>query len=262
MTDLPPSAPPAAPAVAPVAPPARKALSGPNWNAYIHEVLKRRNAKNYLEIGVRHGVTFAGVACPSIGVDPVFIFDRNPMGAKKVMHLYQMTSDDFFADYSPSAIFGRVVDVAFLDGLHQYEYLLRDFINTEKHCGHNSLILLDDCLPVNTEMTERVHDPAARVDKDIAGWWTGDVWKVVTILREYRPDLRITPVDVHPTGNVAVSNLNPASTVLSEKYFEIVDRFHDLVIDQQGLDDYWRINAPIKVGDVFQNFEMSRYFKA
>jgi hypothetical protein len=242
-------------------PPKRMPLAGPNYVRWVHEVIRQRNARNYLEVGVRAGLCLAGVDCPAIGVDPNFLFDRNPVGKKRVLHLFQMTSDEFFEQYDPTAIFGAPVSVAFLDGLHQFEYLLRDFINTEKHCTRNSLVLLDDCLPRNIEMTERIHAPADRLDKEIAGWWTGDVWKVVSILREFRPDLRLTPVDVQPTGSIGVSNLDPTSTVLEDRYFEIVDRYHALDLTEEVFDAYWTLNKPVSVAEILKDFEMSRYFK-
>jgi hypothetical protein len=105
-------------------PPARKSLTGPLYSAFVWDVLARKNARNYLEVGVRDGATLAKVDCPAIGVDPAFAFNRNPVGHKRVLHLYQMTSDAFFRDFDPRQIFGSTVDVAFLDGLHQFEYLL------------------------------------------------------------------------------------------------------------------------------------------
>lgn len=247
--------------IAPSSTPGRKQLGEIAYTDYIRELLKKRNARNYVEIGVRAGVCLAGADCPTIGVDPQFMFDRNPVGRKSVLHLFQMTSDAFFSRYNPRNILGESVDVAFLDGLHQFEYLLRDFINIEKHCDRNSLILLDDCLPLNIEMTERIHLPAARVDKGISGWWTGDVWKVVSILREFRPDLRIVPVDVRPTGNIGISNLDPGSLVLENRYFEIIDRYQDLVLTEDLFESYWAANKPVPAMDILSNFEMSRFFK-
>jgi hypothetical protein len=93
------------------------------------------------------------------------------------------------------------VDVAFLDGMHLFEYLLRDFIHTERVCDRNSVILLDDCLPVNIEMTDGERRPDLRKDAELASWWTGDVWKVVEILRELRPDLRIVSTCSSPAAS-------------------------------------------------------------
>jgi hypothetical protein len=250
----------AAPAASEAAPP-RKLLAGPAYREFVRAVTTLKGARNYLEVGVHNGSTLAIIECPTIGVDPNFVLDRNPMGRKRMLHLYQMGSDEFFRDHDPRAVFGSPVDVAFLDGLHQFEYLLRDFINTERVCDRNSVILLDDCLPINLEMTERKHRPELRKDAAIAGWWTGDVWKVVSILREYRPDLRIIPVDVIPTGSIVVSNLDPSSTRLSDAYFEIVDRYAGLMLDEAAFDAYWQVNAPKPASDLMTDFELSRHIR-
>lgn len=114
----------------------------------LHEVLR---PKTYLEIGVQLGDSLKLARCASIAIDPAFhIVPSNIEGvfAKPELHFYQMGSDDFFGQHSPSQILGRTIDMAFLDGMHRCEYLLRDFINTERHCKRNSIIALHDCLPV------------------------------------------------------------------------------------------------------------------
>ena len=254
---------PAPPAAAPaVEVPPRKAMAGPAYRQFIWDLVARKNARNYLEVGVRDGLTLANIPCPVIGVDPAYTINRNPVGPKRILHLYQMTSDEFFRDHDPARVFGAPVDVAFLDGMHLFEFLLRDFINTERFCDRNSTILLDDCLPVNIEMTERTHRPDERLDRQIRGWWTGDVWKVVSILREYRPDLRITPVAVVPTGSIVVSNLDPTSTVLYDRYFEILDRYREVELTQEVFDDYWRVNAPRAASELISGFDLSLYIRA
>jgi hypothetical protein len=54
------------------------------------------------------------------------------------------------------------------------------------------------------------------------GWWTGDVWRTLWALRQYRPDLDITVLDAGPTGLVLITGLDPASTLLAEREAEIV----------------------------------------
>ncbi|MBU1378783.1 MAG: class I SAM-dependent methyltransferase [Alphaproteobacteria bacterium] len=241
------------------APLPRRPLDGPAYRDFIADVVRKKFARNYLEVGVRDGKTLAGIDCPTIGVDPNFTLSVDPIRKKRVLHLYQMTSDEFFRDHDPRAVLGSPVDVAFLDGLHVFEYLLRDFINTERVCDRNSLILLDDCMPVNIEMTERVHRPELRKDKAIAGWWTGDVWKVVSILRELRPELRITPVSVRPTGSIMVSNLDPTSTVLDDRYFEIIERYRPMVFTEALYADYWTTNAPVPASAITEDFNLSLF---
>jgi hypothetical protein len=240
----------------------RKPLAGPTYREFIAELLRKKRARNYLEIGVRDGATLALADCPSIGVDPNFTLKHDPLRKKRVLHLYQMTSDEFFRDHDPRDAFGGPVDVAFLDGLHLFEYLLRDFINAERVCDRRSVILLDDCLPPNSEMTERQHRPEQRQDPVVAKWWTGDVWKVVSILRELRPDLRITPVDVRPTGSIMVSNLDPGSSVLYDRYFEIVDRWGAETFTAESFEAYWGVNKPEAAAKLLHEFDLSLYIRA
>jgi hypothetical protein len=250
------------PPVLPSEAPARKTLRGPPYREFVRLVTQVKRANSYLEIGVHNGSSIAGVSCASIGVDPKFVFDRSPMGQKPSLHLYQMTSDDYFDAHDPRDIFGGPVDVAFLDGLHLFEFLLRDFINAERVCAPGSIILMDDCLPINAEMAERDHRPELRQDKPLAGWWAGDCWKVVEILRDYRPDLVLTPVDVAPTGSIAVTNLDPGSDRLKTAYDEIVGRWQDDELTAERLDRHWAANAPVPVPDaigrLFPNISVRR----
>lgn len=256
-----PAADPAAQAPAQAAKPPRKLLAGPVYRAFIWQLLERKAARNYMEVGVRDGGTIVNATCPTIGVDPNFTFRVSPIGKKRALHLYQMTSDEFFRDYDPRAILGAPVDVSFLDGLHQFEYLLRDFINAERCSSRDSVILLDDCLPLNIEMTERLHRRELRKDTEIAMYWTGDVWKVVSILRKFRPDLRITPVDVQPTGSIVVSNLDPSSTVLYDRYFEILDEFAPIELTKPVFEAYWKENAPVAVDKILGGFDFTLFMR-
>lgn len=231
----------------------RKRLDGPPHNEFVLAVTKARSAMSYIEIGVRDCLTFGPIGCASIGIDPAFRIKFQPMRQKPSMHLYQMTSDEYFRDHDPRVIFGRPVDVAFLDGLHLFDFLLRDFINTERICDRNSVILLDDCLPVNAEMTERQHRLNLRKDKEVAGWWTGDVWKVLNVLREYRPDLTVTPVDVSPTGSIVVTGVDPHSRVLANAYEEIIARFDTKTeMTPEEFEAHWAAYPPQSADSVLE----------
>src|SRR5947207_1400873 len=128
--------------------------------------------------------------CDSIAVDQSFKIDRPVMAGKRVCMLFQMTSDRFFAGYSPRELLNGPIDVAFLDGMHRFEYLLRAFANLDRHCKKNPMICLHDCLPPTLEMTVR-EDKGSSLSAKYRGYWTGDVWKVVPILKRARPDLKI-----------------------------------------------------------------------
>jgi hypothetical protein len=194
--------------------------------ARLHLTLK---PGTYLEIGSSIGSSLVLAKCHTIAIDPTFKLKADVIGARPSCCLYQMGSDQFFADYSPTNIFGRAIDFAFLDGMHLAEYLLRDFINAERHCKRNSLVALHDCIPTDVPMARRQANVAAgQPTGRHPTWWAGDVWKVLAILQKYRPDLRIYPVDASPTGLVLVTNVNPQSTVLSDNYFTILGEFQDM----------------------------------
>ena len=180
---------------------------------------------------------------------------------KPACHLFRMTSDAFFARHDPKAILGAPVDVAFLDGMHLFEYLLRDFMHVEQHCRPNSVIVLHDCLPTDVGMTRRVN-PWTEADGPIRDSlaWTGDVWKVLPALRTYRPELRIHVFDAPPTGLVMVTGLDPASTVLRTRYFDIVEQFRDLDLVAIGLAAYTASQGPRSTRSLTTDIEFRRHF--
>lgn len=174
----------------------------------------------YMEIGCREGRSFAPVRSRTIAVDPVFSINEDVIGLKPELHIIQRSSDDFFA----SGFLQRHnvhLSLSFLDGMHLFEYLLRDFIGTERASARDGVIMLHDCCPWTHEMTTRDLDNLPPVPAA----WTGDVWKLIPILQKYRPDLDLTVYDCRPTGVVALSNLDPDSRVLSDNYDEIIKEF-------------------------------------
>lgn len=210
-------------------------IAGEHTGQHYSEVLARlsRNAavQRYLEIGVAHGDIFAGIACRhGIAVDPEFQLRTNVAANKVRVSLFQVMSDLFFDHLNLRRDLGGRLDLAFLDGMHLFEFLLRDFLNTEAICRRDSIIVMHDCLPVAEPMADR--DP---VQAGIRGrgtpfenWWTGDVWKVVPILARFRPDLEVMLVDAPPTGLVIVTGLDPASRTLGRNYEAIVEEFSQL----------------------------------
>lgn len=177
----------------------------------------------YLEIGTSAGRTLALARCASIAIDPKFRLDRDVKARKPSCELFEMTSDAFFASHDVHALLGAPIDLVFIDGMHRYDFVLRDFMNVERFCRRNSIVVLHDCLPVDSHMA-RV-DPQdqrfAAMAKHKIGW-AGDSWKAVWILRRYRRDLRFYAFDAPPSGLVVVTNLNAASTVLRDRYDEAI----------------------------------------
>lgn len=177
--------------------------------ARLHDTVRPRT---YLEIGIRNGWSLAQARsdCAILGIDPEFFIDAELSGR---VRLRRTTSDAYFATEDPTDWLGAPIDMAFIDGMHLAEFALRDFIHVERHCRPGSIIVFDDMLP-------RSVDEAAR-DRHTQAW-TGDVFRVREILAEQRPDLELTLLDTDPTGLLLVTGLDPQSTILSDRFDEIV----------------------------------------
>jgi len=175
----------------------------------VHELF---SPANYLEVGCRHGTSLALSRCPSIGVDPAFELRRAP---KDGTRLYEMTSDAFFEAHDPRKIFDAPVDFAFIDGMHLSEFALRDFMNIEKSSHRDGLIAIDDVLPDRMEYASRERNTKI---------WTGDIYRTVAILMEYRPDLDIRVYSIEMKGFCLVRGLDPDSTIIGDNLDHIESR--------------------------------------
>jgi hypothetical protein len=166
----------------------------------------------YLEIGVRNGDSLALARSPSIGIDPAYRLRATPPPGTK---LFRQTSDDYFE--RPDALMtlgGRPVAFSFIDGMHLAEFALRDFVNVERHAHWTGVAVFDDILPRNVEMAAR--DRTTRA-------WTGDVYKLLGVFAEHRPDLICLRIGTDPTGLLMVVGLDPDSRVLSGRLPEITE---------------------------------------
>ena len=184
--------------------------------AGIHE---RSRPRTYLEIGMRNGESLA-LARPEtmvIGIDPLPTV-WNKLNAD--VGLYFETSDDFFATNDvPALLHDQPIDLAFIDGMHLFEYALRDFRNVERNAAADSVILIHDCLPPSAQAATRDRQTAL---------WTGDTWKVICCLAAMRPDLEISTVAVKASGLGIIRNLDPHNTDLFDRYDEAIERFQPL----------------------------------
>ncbi len=192
----------------------------------------RLRPRNYLEIGVGAGLSLTLSRVPSLAIDPDFAI-RLPLRAD--LSLERTTSDKFFARKTPLGflqgsrnpwrnlrhnrpLLGRLVgdatvDLAFIDGMHLFEFAFRDFMNVERFAAPTTVIVFDDMLP-------RSHEEAAR-DRTTRDW-TGDVYKLTGVLRSRRPDLISVTVDTEPTGVMVVLLPDRRNTVLRSYADEIV----------------------------------------
>ena len=213
---------------------------------FLHELHRRLRPRNYLEIGINDGKSLALSRSPTIGVDPEFWVTK-PIQCE--VQLVKATSDAFFARADPIRFLrsgrnpwrnlrrnrplfdhwrgGTTLDLAFIDGMHLFEFALRDFINVERFSRPTTVIAMDDMLP-------RRHVEALRGGNPDG--WTGDVFKVSLVLRELRPDLTLIPVDTEPTGVMLVFGADRTSTVLGQRYDDLVERW--VTPDPQEVPDH------------------------
>jgi hypothetical protein len=196
---------------------------------------------SYVEIGVATGKSLkrARPETLALGIDPEPRINRE---IKARARLYPMTSDDFFQRFNLGEELGnRSPELCFIDGLHEFEQTLRDFINIEKYASSSTVVLIHDCFPPTRLSAERERNMA---------YWVGDVWRVIPCLRQYRPDLQLAVIPAMPSGLALVTGLDSASRVLADNYDEIVDwarklSYGDMENDRQGVlntvENDWRV---------------------
>jgi hypothetical protein len=188
--------------------------------ANFHEWLR---PKNYFEIGVNTGSSIALAKSPTVvvGVDP------NPrlLKSPKTFHkIFSLTSDEYFATRDVCRdLEAETVDFEFIDGLHLFEQVVRDFINIERVSNPNTLVLIHDTFAIDTLTANR---------RRSTWFWTGDVWKIIPCLSELRPDLEVFTIATPPSGLSVVSNLDCHSTMLLDHFDEIVSRYVSLEFEQ------------------------------
>lgn len=137
----------------------------------INNYIIKENKKSYLEIGIETGYTFTNINIDDkIGVDPDPKIELN--------NIIKKTSDDFFKDNDKN------FDIIFIDGMHQVEYILKDFNNSVKFLNKNGIIFLDDVLPISKDEQEKI--PINPIYENgilkYSSPWTGDVWKFMYYL--------------------------------------------------------------------------------
>jgi hypothetical protein len=71
-------------------------------------------------------------------------------------------------------------------------------------------------------------------------WWAGDVWKALLILKKFRSDLAVHVFDAFPTGLAVITGLDPSSTVLADRYTDIVASHRPLTLGKYGVEKLMR----------------------
>jgi hypothetical protein len=150
----------------------------------------------------------------ALGVDPMPRLKHQPGPNAKI---FPLTSDDFFAQTDVKKELGGLpIDFAFIDGMHLFEFALRDFVAIERLCTRDSTVAVHDTYPLNAQTALR---------ERASLFWSGDIWRLVLALKKYRPDLSINTIGAPPSGLTIIRGLNPDSRVLGEKLDAIIAEF-------------------------------------
>ena len=135
----------------------------------IEYLINKYKYSDYLEIGCDQDQLFSRINIENkIGVDPV-------SGGN-----VRKNSDDFFLENKVK------FDLVFIDGLHIYEQVKKDIINSLKCLNENGIILVHDCMP---DSLSKQAVPRYKMK------WNGDVWKAIVDLRQ-REDLDIFTCEI------------------------------------------------------------------
>jgi len=123
----------------------------------INDSIIKNKYSSYLEIGCDQDQIFQKIKIKDkVGVDPV-------SGGN-----FRGTSDEFFNQNI------QTFDCIFIDGLHEYNQVKKDIINSLKFLNNNGVIFLHDCLP---DTISKQYVPRCRYS------WNGDVWKAIVEMR-------------------------------------------------------------------------------
>ena len=144
-------------------------------------LIKKNNYSDYLEIGCDQDQLFSKIRINNKkGVDPV-------SGGN-----IRKTSDDFFE------VNDEKFDIVFIDGLHTYDQVKKDILNSVDCLKENGIILVHDCMP---DSLSKQAVPRYRMI------WNGDVWKAITDLRQ-KEDLEIFTCEMDQGIGVIKKNKN------------------------------------------------------
>lgn len=212
-----------------------------NRLSVIQKIIDAIGTETYLEIGVRNANIIRRIkAQHKFGVDPEINFSKKMMIKKRLglldFKMIELESDVFFSQYANKLFNSLGIDLAFVDGLHEYKQAYRDVNNCLQYLNDGGLIIMHDCNPLNYAGAYPIKksfnelDPLVKAGQ-IPGWnncWNGDVWKALVRLRIEHNDLSIFTLDLdwgigiitkgsgEQIRNLSVEELNSADYFLLE----------------------------------------------
>lgn len=132
--------------------------NNPSYSGNIINLIKDIENKTYLELGIADNQNYIGILSKnkqSVDVNGQATFTG--------------TTDSFFESIDPSVLF----DIIFIDANHDYDYVLKDFNNSIKHC--KEWLVLHDMIPPNIDYTSHTA--------------CSDSYKILYYIIKERPDI-------------------------------------------------------------------------
>jgi hypothetical protein len=158
----------------------------------VDALIRQNKFRSYLEIGCQNDINFSAINIPhKIGVDPA-------LGGT-----YRMTSDAFFAQNVEK------FDLIFIDGMHTFEQVYKDFFNAYNVLNAGGVILFHDMLPTSWEQ-----EMVPRMSRG----WNGTVWKIAYELKRLLDNQFAIIVADQGLGIVFKNNEKPKLTPSDEDY--------------------------------------------
>lgn len=224
---------------------------GTEASRILNKIIKIRSFDGkYLEIGIENGLTLEAVCLnDKYGVDPNLMVNKiiKPKGTK----LFLKESDIFF-----DALFESKFDIVYLDGLHTFEQTYRDFKNVIQYLHLNSILMVDDTVPLDEFSSHPIQSESYRLRKKSGkkdnGAWHGDVFKLVCTLNYLNlPELNYrTLVDLQ----------NPKSVVWLKQGFDWPKKLPDLNRKLSESFTYSKYFEP-KISEVFHPTTKSKFLE-
>jgi len=163
------------------------------WDLIKYLIDKNRYS-DYLEIGCDQDQLFSKIKIQNkTGVDPV-------SGGT-----IRKTSDDFFRENN------KKFDIIFIDGLHIYEQVKKDILNSVNCLRENGIILVHDCMP---DSLSKQAVPRYRMV------WNGDVWKAIVDLRQDK-NLEIFTCEMDQGIGIIKKNKNSSVLEIEKQISEL-----------------------------------------
>jgi hypothetical protein len=190
-----------------------------DWLSHFHETL---SPKSYVEIGISDGGSISRARPPTraIGVDPCSQPLRWPLNTETC--IFVETSNEFYAQGRLNRLLGgQPLSLALINDNRSFPQALVDFVQLERFCGPESVVLLSGTWPLE-EAAQETHAPPLN----------DAMWKLAMCLRHFRPDLDIFTIPAGRSGLTVVTGLSAErSQVMASKYQFMVEVLSNIAYD-------------------------------